>query len=157
MTVGGRHGYGITPYVRGRDIGFRPGTPAEYLDRLALQNKVFGDDQRYEGITQDGRGEPRIITSQAAIKGDPPSSVEISRYMASLGFEPVSGQEGNVFYRASDNTAVFDAHGGNLIKTDYGIVPIDLATVHPDDRLLQALERGLQGDSPGAAGAGLDA
>ena len=143
MTVGGRNGYGITPYVRGYDVGLRPGTPAEYLERLALQNQIFNDDQRDEGITQDGRGEARILISQPAVEGTRPTAAEISRYMASMGFEPVSGQEGNVFYRASDNTAVFDAHEGNLIQTLSGIVPIDVALVHPDDRLLAVLERGL--------------
>ena len=151
MTVGGRHGYGITPYVRGNDIGLRPGTPAEYLDRLALQNRVFGDGILYEGVTRDSRGEPRIITSQPMVKGERPMAAEISRYMADMGFESVAGQEGNAFYRASDNVAVLDAHEGNLIKTPSGVVSIDVAVVHPDDRLLQILEKGLQGDSPDAA------
>jgi hypothetical protein len=92
---------------------------------------------------RDARGEPRIITSQPMVKGDRPSAAEIARYMASMGFEPVAGQEGNAFYRPSDNIAVLDAHEGNLIKAADGIVPIDVAAVHPDDRLLQVLERGL--------------
>lgn len=144
MTSPGRGGYGITPYVKGvGEIAHRPGTPAEYLDRLALQNTLFGDDIRYEGIVRDARGEPQIVTSQPMVKGDRPVAAEIARYMEGMGFEPVAGHEGNAFYRASDNVAVLDAHEGNLIKGANGIAPIDVAVVHPDDRLLRALERGL--------------
>ena len=62
-----RHrGYGIAlgSFVHGA-------TPSEYLDRLALQNRVFNDDIRLEWIVLNANG-PIIITSQPAIQGDPP-------------------------------------------------------------------------------------
>ena len=128
-------------------MALRPGTPSEYLQRLALHNQVFGDDYRYEGIVSKGDGKFDLVVSQPVIKADSsgpkPTAAEIERYFVARGFEPVAGQEGKTYYRASDNLAVFDAHEGNLIRTAGGVLPIDVVPVHPDDRLLAALERGL--------------
>jgi hypothetical protein len=44
-------------------------TPAEYLDRLDLQNKIFNDDIRLERVVVKN-AQPLIVTSQPAVKGD---------------------------------------------------------------------------------------
>ena len=42
-------------------------------------------------------------------------------------------EQATAFYRAADNVAVFDAHAGNLIKTPWGLVPIDVVALYLDD------------------------
>lgn len=146
ITRSDRPGYGLIPCVRnGNAIDLRAGTPAEYFERLYLQNHLFGDDLLYECILRRADHRLAIVISQTAIEVDDPkpNAAEISRYMEEMGFTSVAGHEGNAFYRASDNVAVFDAHEGNLIKTPAGLVPIDVVAVHPDDHLLRILERGL--------------
>ena len=147
VTLGGRHGYSIMQYRQGHYIGLRPSTPAEYFERLALQNLLFGDGQRYEGILRDRRGEVRLITSQSMVMGERPTAAEIARCMGEMGFDPVAGQEATAFYRVADNVAVFDAHTGNFIKTAWGLVPIDVVIRYPEDWLLELQEPGLGGMS----------
>ncbi len=47
-----------------------PGLPLEYLERLQLQNELFGDQVTFVGIGGQ-RARPTIITRQADIPGDP--------------------------------------------------------------------------------------
>ena len=130
-----------------RHIGLRPGTPTEYFARFALQNTLFGDEQRFEGVLRGGRGEMQLITSQPMVLGERPNTAEIACHLGGMGFEPDAGQEATAFYRVADNVAVFDAHARNLIKTPWGLVPIDVVALHPDDWLLELLEPGLKGTS----------
>lgn len=143
-------GCGLVPAPRGAcEIVLRPGTIAEYLARLALTNALFGDDWRCEGaLRYDTDGGCGVVTSQPAI-GSPlgqrarPTAAEICRYFEARDFLPVAGSEAKTFYRVADNVAVFDAHEGNVVRTPEGLLPIDVIAVHPDDRLLAVLERGL--------------
>ena len=43
-------------------------TPSEYLDRLALQNRIFEDHIRLERVVEND-GRPIILTSQPSLKG----------------------------------------------------------------------------------------
>jgi hypothetical protein len=54
--------------------------PAEYLDRLNLQNIIFNDDIRLERVVLKN-GKPIIVTSQPAIKGIPPTQAAIDETM----------------------------------------------------------------------------
>ena len=45
-------------------VGDKAATPASYLTRLGLQNKIFGDDIRWEGRNEKGQ----TITSQSYIR-----------------------------------------------------------------------------------------
>jgi hypothetical protein len=44
-------------------------TPSEYLDRLAIHNRIFNDQIKLEYIVPVGLGEVSIVTSQPFIKG----------------------------------------------------------------------------------------
>ena len=64
-TIPEKHkGYGIAlgSYTHGA-------TPSEYLDRLALQNRIFNDDLRLERIVVRN-AKPIIVTSQPFISGE---------------------------------------------------------------------------------------
>lgn len=72
-----RHqGYGIalSSYLHGA-------SPAEYLDRIRLQNQIFSDDIRLEGIVKMAGGRLSIITSQPCIVGEAPTLNDIDVLM----------------------------------------------------------------------------
>jgi hypothetical protein len=47
-------------------LWFREALPSEYLSRLALTNRHFGDDVHFEGITSAAGNNPSIITKSNA-------------------------------------------------------------------------------------------
>jgi hypothetical protein len=110
-------GYGIAlgSFARGA-------TPAEYLDRLSLQNRIFDDDIRLERVTiKDGK--PIIITSQPAIKGDPPRQAALDELMKVKGYERLA--EG-AYYDSRGGLLVFDLFPRNAIQVPNGdVYPID--------------------------------
>ena len=72
--------------------------PLEYLERLHLQNSIFGDDVRIEGVARE---DGKLATA-------------------------------------------FDAHPGNFVKDDNGVVlPIDLILLRADEALQRALAKHL--------------
>jgi len=120
-------------------------TPLEYLERLLIQNRVFGDDLRLEGIIEAG-GEVSVLTSQPNLTGDPVTPSEITAFMQQLWFQPLTGLSlghpgALAFYRDLDEVAVFDAHVANFVKETAGtVLPIDLILVGADARLQRALQ-----------------
>lgn len=120
-------------------------TPLEYLERLQLQNELFTDDIRLIGVALE-REQVVIITSQEAIRGGDVTADEMLAFMAKLWFQPLHGltlgRPGALaFYRDLDETAAFDAHPGNFVKDDNGVVlPIDLILVRADEPLQKALQ-----------------
>ncbi len=64
------------------DIGGPPdlttALPLEYLERLLLQNQLFGDEIRLEGVAVEG-GKTVIITSQPVLIGEPANEEDITR------------------------------------------------------------------------------
>lgn len=106
-------------------------TPAEYLDRLALTNKVFDDDIRLERVLVK-RGKLIIVTSQPAIEGKAAKQADIDAMMSGKVFEKfIDG----AYYRAKDGLLVFDLLPRNVIETGDGrIYPIDAAIqrIQPD-------------------------
>ena len=121
-------------------------TPLEYLERLILQNRVFGDSVCLEGMTQEAGG-IAIVTSQPHLAGTAPTREEILSFMARLWFKPLRGLDlgrpGSLaFYRDLDEVAAFDAHPGNFVRDAEGIVlPIDLILLHASEALQEALNR----------------
>jgi hypothetical protein len=104
-------------------------TPAEYLDRLALQNKFFDDDIRLERVVLKN-GRPVIVTSQPAIAGQfaPPHLVD--ELMVSVGCERLAA---GAYYR--EGFLIFDLVPRNAIAAADGIVyPIDpvVQRIQPD-------------------------
>jgi len=74
-------GYGIAlgSYTHGA-------TPSEYLDRLNLQNIIFNDDIRLVRVVVKN-GQPVIVISQPAIKGQEPTQAAIDETMVGKDFE----------------------------------------------------------------------
>lgn len=139
--------YGQVPFLSGGLVDRRMATPIEYLERLALQNTVFADDFHVEGVTISQKpsiilfepaGQPSLVISQqwvtaADAEHPTPSSVEIAEYLRSRGFEPAPKSYFGWFRRA-DGVLIVDAKPDNFLKTQEGIVPIDLqmSSVAPD-------------------------
>lgn len=78
--------------------------------------------------------------------GGPVTRPEMLAFMAKLWFQPLTGLSlgrpgALAFYRDLDEIAAFDAHPGNFVKDDNGVVlPIDLILVRADEPLQKALQ-----------------
>ena len=97
-------------------------TPAEYLDRLQLQNRIFNDDIRLERIVANS-GQPIIITSQPFIKGVPPTQGALDELMSGKGYEKLAD---GAYYDERAGLLMFDLFPRNAIQTANGVVyPID--------------------------------
>ncbi len=110
-------GYGIAlgSYVQGA-------VPSEYLDRLSLQNTIFGDDIRLEFIRVDA-GTPVIFTSQPAIRGTPANQGDLDAMMLRRGYERLAV---GAYYDEAAGLLIFDLFPRNAIQTGDGqILPID--------------------------------
>jgi len=116
----------------------------EYLERLLLQNSVFGDTVCLEGVAQEPDGN-LIVSSQPHITGEEVTREEILVFMSRLWFKRMPnlhlGRPGSMaFYRDLDEAAAFDAHPGNFVKDQEGVVlPIDLILVRASEDLQRAL------------------
>jgi len=138
-TYPGRSGYTMIAAHDGL-VEMVHATPLEYLERLLLQNRLFGDDNQLEAISEEPGGMV-ILTSQRNIPGTDATLTEIELYFRSMWFQPLHGlnvaNPGSLsFYRDLDEIAIFDAHRANLVKHDTGhIIPIDLILVRADEAL----------------------
>jgi hypothetical protein len=121
------------------------GLPLEYLERLLLQNEIFGDEIELQGVAVED-GKAVIPTSQPALVGQPPAFSDITAFLSRLWFRPLPGLHlGNpgalAFYRDLDELAVFDAHPANFVQDTAGVIlPIDLILVRADPPLQEALK-----------------
>jgi hypothetical protein len=123
--------FGRSPFYGSGGLGNTHALPFEYLQRLQLQNDLFGDDILVEAVIEPVDG-LLVVTSQPFITGDHPSLNEISAYMKAEGFAATRSGD---WYRAADDIAVFDSHPGNFIRTaENVIVPIDLLPLRRPDR-----------------------
>lgn len=102
-------GYGIAlgSFCRGA-------TPAEYLDRQALHNRIFADDIRLEYVVENG-GFPIIVISQPGVKGTPPPQSEIDALMSLKGFDNLAP---GAFYDPHEGLLIFDLVPRNAILTE---------------------------------------
>lgn len=137
--------FGFTVIVNPVEVAdLADATPLEYLDRLLLQNSVFGDLIGLEGIAQE-TGKLAIVTSQPNITGVDVLREDISDFMSGLWFKPLHGLHlgrpgALAFYRDLDEVAAFDAHPGNFVKDTEGrVLPIDLILVRASDDLQRVL------------------
>jgi hypothetical protein len=100
----------------------RGATPAEYLDRQTLHNRIFADDIQLEYILENG-GFPIIVISQPGVKGTPPPQSAINEMMSLKGFENLAP---GAFYDSGAGLLIFDLVPRNAILTaDGGVFPID--------------------------------
>ena len=102
-------------------------TPAGYLRRLRLSNRIFGDDVQFEGIWRRPEG-LSIVTSQSYIQPHPlrfiPTDAEISSYLTGLGF---SFDHATSLWDRGDGVQLGDVHNRNFIRApDESILAIDV-------------------------------
>ena len=146
-THPGRCGFTV---VCGDETGNLPeltyALPSEYFERLRLQNELFNDAIRLEGVAQDGE-RLCIVTSQPAILGSAVTDEEMIEFMQKLWFAPLRGLSlgrpgALAFYRDLDEVAAFDAHPGNFVKDGDGVVlPIDLVLLRADGEMQKAFAK----------------
>ncbi|MGV3661293.1 MAG: hypothetical protein ACO1TE_13985 [Prosthecobacter sp.] len=136
ITKGNGTHFGLWPEDHGRDWSLRPKASAQqYLDRLSTGNIELGDLTVLHAVLRDPTsGMIRLVTSQPEYIGDPVDESFIATGLHSAGFVPV-GDSGATFYRASDNTAVLDAHIGNGIRQGQLLYLFDVTIMHPEGRL----------------------
>jgi hypothetical protein len=106
-----------------------PARPLQYLERLRLQNRYFGDSIRFIGITAEAK-ERRLIISQPDIIGRPPTWEEIDVWFLHHGFAKLNvkslGGYDSVAY-AGHGVGVFDVRPVNaVISADSVLLPIDV-------------------------------
>lgn len=127
---------GRAAYAVNFDLGtpkLAPAQPLEYLERLSLQNAIFGDNLRFVGIAGTV-GQRRIVTRQDLVRGRPARWEEIIRMMDELGFTKLRHNHG-IGYEDSyafvrGDVVVFDMRPANVFVTDDGIVvPVDTIPV----------------------------
>jgi hypothetical protein len=120
-------------------------TAREYLTRLILQNKYFGDDIHLIALI-NVQQKLRVLISQPHIAGQPAAYQEIQTWFRFLGFARVEIGGSIAWYRSVENLLVADAHEGNVIKIPVApsveaavLFPIDLNLVQPNGSLLDGL------------------
>ena len=119
-------------------------TPNEYLDRLILQNKYFGDRVELIALVNCG-GKLRVLTSQPHVAGEPASYEEIQNWFETLGFKKVESSGSIAWYHSDENLLVADAHEGNVLRSkDDLLLPIDLNLIHPQGEMRQWIERQIE-------------
>jgi hypothetical protein len=127
--------FGVTPGPKGEQRG---ATPLFYLRRLLLMNRVFDSMMRFEGVLFAkskliGRTDdfyPCMVISQpwhhpASVENPHPSIPEIKEFMEAVGF---TEKHGSYFgwFKKNEKISVVDAKRDNFIKTEDGVIPIDL-------------------------------
>lgn len=121
--------------TRPNAFGLRPGRneeeilvgPGYYLERLVLQNEVFGDDIWLEGVELTAEGKVRVVTSQPFVEGHAATDEEIEAFFLANGFEKIVIDGITAWQEPARGLLVTDAHGDNILKTANGtLVPIDV-------------------------------
>lgn len=116
-------------------------TPLEYLERLALHNKLVPGLNRLEGILTQADGDLAIVTSQPRFDIVPVTEAEIDAWFAAQGFTRIAS---SAYYRKADNLGVFDAHDKNVIRAGELLVPFDVIPCHPAGGFLKFIADTLQ-------------
>jgi hypothetical protein len=114
--------YGDYYAVLGGRISQFACTPGQYLKRMELLD-VFGLPTMPVGVTEFGQ----IISRQKFIAGDLPSQSEVNSFMSDAGMIPVK-IECFLWKTTVDDIEIWvgDVRDENFVKTEAGIVPIDI-------------------------------
>ncbi|MCB1093431.1 MAG: hypothetical protein KDL87_17970 [Verrucomicrobiae bacterium] len=103
------------------------GQVIDYVKNVLWANHLFGDDIRLVGIVATNAG-PAIVTSQPFIEGGAPTQEEVAEWFLDQGYLP----DGYFKWRHPESGAIIaDAHPGNLVRTEWGLIPIDLQILNP--------------------------
>lgn len=120
-------GYAVD--LSGPEPTLLPARPLQYLARLQLQNRYFGDVMRFVGITHDAKSR-RIVISQPDIQGRPASWEEIDQWFAEQGFAKLKIQRLGAYDSAAfagHGVGVFDVRPINVVMTKQAVLlPIDV-------------------------------
>jgi hypothetical protein len=100
-------------------------TPAEYLLRMRLWDKLFSTALHPLGITETGQ----IVSRQRFIKGEPPAQEEVDRFLTEAGLSAV--RPSCWLWKKAENDAPFDvwvgdARADNFVSAQGRIIPIDI-------------------------------
>lgn len=96
-----------------------------YLERMVLQNQLFGDDIELEGVTFHHSGKMAAVISQPFREGMHPTSKEIDTFMAEKGYQKVHPDSVGAWM--GNGVHVTDGGPKNWIKSSDGkLMPIDL-------------------------------
>lgn len=126
-------------------IGIAPSSPGEYLERMALHNKVFNDSIKLEGITKNGG----LVISQPRITGRAATRVEVEHLFLDNGFQKIPEKStmmngvlsGTSFYHVEDQILVVDARPANVMVSSEGdFQVIDVMITKPDKYLEKIIE-----------------
>lgn len=122
-------------------FALRPGTPLQYLRRMALTDQLFPAlEHRLEGFVMLD-GQFRIVISQRFIEPVAASPRAISAFFTGAGFKQLLAE---AWYRAADNVAIFDASSTNLLEFSGHLFPIDILPVRPDGIMLERIQEALR-------------
>jgi hypothetical protein len=118
-------------------------TPIEYLERLSYANALFGDEIRIVGVC-GAKNMLQVIISQPWIpanRAEPTATEkEIEAYFERLRFRRVEINPGvPIFYNSDVALIVADAHVGNVLRSEQGLVPIDVVIGTPGPALLKRI------------------
>jgi hypothetical protein len=115
--------FGDNYYLINNRVHQRKCLPLDYLIRLDLWRKVFGWAPMDLGLTRAGQ----IVTIQGYIVGDIPAQEEVDEYLRAGGFQDVKRQC-FIWKKAEgeDEIWVGDTRDENFVKTEHGIIPIDV-------------------------------
>ncbi len=115
-------------------FGYNKDVP-EYLERHKIANVLWPSlGYKFVGVTNDFEGRPQLVMAMNRISGSHPEQHEIEDWFHSHGFVPAEQQHGpeahlGKIYNWVDSktgTRIMDAHPGNFLKNDAGLVPIDV-------------------------------
>jgi hypothetical protein len=117
--------YGDLYYLEDGRVYERRNTPAEYLLRLAMIKMHFGFAPVPIGVTPTGQ----IVSMQDFVQGEPPTQTEVDDFLSGAGLVPVKQNCWIWKFPLPIDDVEFwigDARADNFVKTDSGIVPIDI-------------------------------
>jgi hypothetical protein len=150
-------GYGFTPVAK-RVLHLAPASLSTYLRRLLLLNETFPEvamtlegfiktPGRVEVVTLQTYVPGRLLGDLASEIGKQEVKLLIEGWFMRRGFVKIYLPDhlgpSHAWYRAEDNTALFDAKPANLIEWHGHLFPIDVNPVRPTGNLLRAVRAAL--------------
>jgi len=122
-------------------FGLRPGTPLQYLRRMALTHELFPAlEHRLEGFALLD-GQFRIVISQRFVDPVPASARAIADFFTGAGFDQLLPE---AWYRAADNVAIFDTGSTNVLEFAGRLFPIDIMPIRPSGIMLERIQEALR-------------
>lgn len=150
-------GYGFTPVAKG-GLHLAPASLSVYLRRMVLLNEIFPEvamtlegfiqtPQRTEVVTLQSYVPGRLLGDLASEVGKQEVKQLVEHWFTRRGFVKIYLPDhvgpSHAWYRAEDNTALFDAKPANLIEWHGHLFPIDVNPARPTGELLRVIRAAL--------------